>query len=61
MRLKITGLSRVIVELHNLLILQGKKGIENPIGHQLLSEFRLELFALLALDNPNVKKALMIV
>jgi len=61
MRLKITGLSRVIVELHNMLILQGKRGILNPIGHRLLGDFRRELYALLALDNDMVRKALKIV
>jgi hypothetical protein len=44
MRHKITNLSKVIVELHNLLIKQGKKGIANPLGQRLLADFRRELF-----------------
>jgi hypothetical protein len=58
MRHKITNLSKVIVELHNLLKKQGKKGIANPLGQRLLADFRRELFVLLALDNDNVKAAI---
>ena len=58
MRLKITGLSKVVVELHNLLILQGKIGISNQLGWELLQSFKLEMRIMLGLDNDNVKKAL---
>jgi hypothetical protein len=58
MRLKITYLSKVIVELHNMLILQEKRGIENPLGWKLLVQFKREMRILLGLDNENVKKAL---
>ena len=58
MRLKITGLSKVIVELHNMLILQEKKGFYNQLGWQLLVSFKREMRVLLGLDNENVKRAL---
>jgi hypothetical protein len=61
MRLKITGLAYVIVELNKLLIIQGKKGIDNRLGHKLLTSFKGEMTALLGLDNENVKAALRLI
>ncbi len=61
MRLKITGLAYVIVELNRLLTSQAKRGQGNPLGNKLLGEFKSEMTALLGLDNENVKAALRLI
>jgi RNA polymerase-interacting CarD/CdnL/TRCF family regulator len=61
MRLKITGLAYVIIELHKALKKQEKKGIDNRLGHKLLTSFKLEMTTMLGLDNENVKAALRLI
>ena len=58
MRLYITGLSKVILDLKRSLERQEKFGKENSLGKRLLSDFKREMWLALALDNSNVKAAI---
>lgn len=58
MRLYITGLAKVIIDLDRSLKRQKKFGRENPLGEKLLADFKRELFVALALDNSNVRAAI---
>lgn len=58
MRLYITGLAKVILDLKRSLERQEKLGEENPLGKRLLAQFMREMWLALALDNNNVKAVL---
>ena len=58
MRLYITGLAKVILDLKRSLDRQEKFSRENPLGKKLLSDFKREMWVALALDNSNVRAAI---
>ena len=58
MRLYITGLAKVILDLKRALERQEKFGKENPLGRKLLADFKREMWSALALDNSNVRAAI---
>ena len=58
MRLYITGLSKVILDLKKSLDRQEKFSRENPLGRKLLADFKREMWLALALDSKNVRAAI---